>query len=148
MSIDLNRFITAQEKKYDQALSEIMSGRKLGHWMWFIFPQFNGLGISETSTKYSIQNLEEAQEYLNHPILSARLRQITTELIRLDENNPNKVFGFTDSKKLKSCMTLFSIVDSSPESIFKKAIYKFFDGEMDERTLKLIQQNTQRNNEN
>jgi uncharacterized protein (DUF1810 family) len=139
MSIDLNRFISAQEKKYDQALSEIISGRKLGHWMWFVFPQFKGLGISETSTKYSIQNLDEAQEYLNHPILSARLLQITTELIRLDENNPIKVFGFTDSKKLKSSLTLFSIVDSSPESIFKKAINKFFDGEMDERTLKLIQ---------
>jgi len=138
MSIDLNRFIIAQEKKYDQALSEIISGRKLGHWMWFVFPQFKGLGISETSTKYSIQNLEEAHDYLNHPILSARLRQITTELIRLDENNPIKVFGFTDSKKLKSCMTLFSIVDNSPESIFKKAIDKFFDGEMDERTLNLI----------
>jgi uncharacterized protein (DUF1810 family) len=139
MSIDLSRFITAQEKKYDQALSEIISGRKLGHWMWFVFPQIKGLGISETSTKYSIQNLEEAQDYINHPILSSRLRQITTELIRLDENNPNKVFGYTDNKKLKSSMTLFSIVDSSPESIFKKAINKFFDGEMDERTLKLIE---------
>ena len=139
MSIDLNRFITAQEKKYDQAFSEIMSGRKLGHWMWFIFPQLKGLGISETSTKYSIQNLDEAHDYLNHPILSSRLRQITTELIRLEENNAIKVFGSTDSKKLKSSMTLFSIVDSSPESIFKKAIDKFFDGEMDERTLKLIQ---------
>jgi len=107
--------------------------------MWFIFPQFKGLGISETSTKYSIHNLEEAHDYLNHPILSARLRQITTELIRLEENNPLKVFCFTDSKKLKSSMTLFSIVDSNPESIFKKAIDKFFDGEMDERTLNLIQ---------
>jgi uncharacterized protein (DUF1810 family) len=139
MSNDLNRFITAQEKKYDQALSEIMSGRKHGHWMWFIFPQLKGLGISETSTKYSIQNLEEAHEYINHPILSARLRQITTELILLEENNAINVFGYTDSKKLKSSMTLFSNVDSSPESIFKKAIDKFFDGEMDERTLKLIQ---------
>jgi uncharacterized protein (DUF1810 family) len=116
-----------------------MSGRKLGHWMWFVFPQFKGLGISETSTKYSIQNLEEAQDYLNHPILSSRLRQITTQLIRLEENNAIKVFGYTDSKKLKSSMTLFSIVDSSPESIFKKAIDKFFNGEMDERTMKLIQ---------
>ena len=139
MSIDLSRFIKAQEKKYDQALSEIMSGRKLGHWMWFIFPQLKGLGISETSTKYSIQNLDEARDYLNHPILSSRLRQITTELIRLEENNAIKVFGYTDSKKLKSSMTLFSIVDSSPESIFKKAIDKFFDGEKDERALSLIQ---------
>ena len=138
MSIDLNRFIIAQEKKYDQALSEIISGRKLGHWMWFVFPQLRGLGISETSTKYSIQNLDEAQDYLNHPILSSRLRQITTELISLEENDALKVFGYTDSKKLKSSMTLFSIVDSSPESIFKKAIDKFFEGEMDERTLKLI----------
>jgi uncharacterized protein (DUF1810 family) len=146
MSIDLTRFIAAQEKKFDQALSEIISGRKLGHWMWFVFPQLKGLGISETSTKYSIENLEEAQDYLNHPILNARLRQITTELIRIDENNPNKVFGYTDNKKLKSSMTLFSIVDSSPESIFKKAIDKFFDGEMDNRTLSLVQRNTQRNN--
>lgn len=138
MSIDLTRFIAAQEKKFDQALSEIISGRKLGHWMWFVFPQLKGLGISETSTKYSIQNLEEAQEYFNHPILSARLRQITTELIRLEENNALKVFGLTDSIKLKSSLTLFSIADSSPESIFKKAINKFFDGEMDERTLNLI----------
>jgi uncharacterized protein (DUF1810 family) len=148
MSIDLTRFITAQEKKYDQALSEIMSGRKLGHWMWFVFPQFKGLGVSETSTKYSIQNLEEAQEYINHPILSARLRQITTELIRLEENNAIKVFGLTDSKKLKSSMTLFSIVDNSLESIFKKAIDKFFDGEMDERTLNLIQRTSYGNDVN
>jgi uncharacterized protein (DUF1810 family) len=148
MSIDFNRFITAQEKKYDQALSEIMSGRKLGHWMWFVFPQFKGLGVSETSTKYSIQNLEEAQEYINHPILSARLRQITTELIRLEENNAIKVFGLTDSKKLKSSMTLFSIVDNSLESIFKKAIDKFFDGEMDERTLNLIQRTSYGNDVN
>ena len=140
MSIDLSRFINAQEKKYDQALSEIMSGRKLGHWMWFVFPQLKGLGNSETSTKYSIQNLDEAHDYLNHAILSARLRQITTELIRLEENNAIKVFGFTDSKKLKSSMTLFSIVDSSPDNLFKKAIDKFFDSEMDERTLKLIQE--------
>jgi uncharacterized protein (DUF1810 family) len=148
MSIDLSRFITAQEKKYDQALSEIISGRKLGHWMWFVFPQIKGLGISETSTKYSIQNLEEAQDYINHPILSSRLRQITTELIRLDENNAVKVLGYTDSKKLKSSMTLFSIVDSSPESIFKKAIDKFFNGEMDERTLKLIQRTSYGNDVN
>ena len=107
--------------------------------MWFVFPQIKGLGISETSTKYSIQNLDEAHDYLNHPILSTRLRQITTELIRLEENNAIKVFGYTDSKKLKSSMTLFSIVDSSTEGIFKKTIDKFFNGEMDERTLTLIQ---------
>lgn len=140
MDNDLNRFLKAQENDYEQALSEIKSGRKRSHWMWYIFPQYKGLGFSETSKHYSIQDLNEARDYLNHPILGSRLKQITNELLLIDENNANKIFGSPDDLKLKSSMTLFVSVDTSEEKPFNKVLDKFFNGRFDEKTLNLIKE--------
>ena len=138
MDIDLNRFIEAQETTYVQALSEIKSGRKQCHWMWFIFPQYKGLGNSSTSIYYSIKDKDEAKCYLNHPVLGFRLKEITTELLHLFENDAYRIFGTPDDLKLKSCMTLFAEIDNSDDRIFLKVLQKYFEGEYDFRTLVLM----------
>jgi len=140
MEQDLSRFIQAQNSSYEEALSEIKSGRKRSHWMWYIFPQFKGLGYSETSKYYSIKNMDEAKRYLNHPILGERLKLITKELLALDENNANKVFGSPDDLKLKSSMTLFAAINVSQENIFQAVLDKFFNGQTDIKTLTLIKE--------
>ena len=134
----LNRFLKAQQTDYFTALSEIKSGQKRSHWMWYIFPQIAGLGFSETSKFYAIKNLEEAKEFLHHPILGMRLKEISNELIKLDEANANKVFGSPDDLKLKSCMTLFSMVEDQPDNVFEKVLNKFFNGKPDNRTIDLV----------
>ena len=111
--------------------------------MWFIFPQFNGLRFSETSKFYSIKSIIEAKEYLNHPILGARLKEISTVLIDLDENDAYKIFGSPDNTKLNSSMTLFSKVDESDEKLFDKVIFKFFKGEVDAKTNKVLEKENQ-----
>ncbi len=140
MEQDLNRFIKAQENSYEKALSEIRSGRKRSHWMWYIFPQFKGLGFSETSKYYSIKDLDEAKRYLSHPILGERLKLITKELLALNENNANKVFGSPDDLKLKSSMTLFAAINTSEENIFNAVLDKYFNGQTDNKTLTLIKE--------
>lgn len=138
MKNDLNRFLEAQERSFDQALHEIQARQKNGHWMWYIFPQLKGLGFSKMSKHYAINNLEEAKNYLDHPILGARLKQITFTLLEIEENNAHKIFGSPDDLKLKSCMTLFSIVDQSNDRLFQKILDKFFHGQPDKLTLSLI----------
>lgn len=140
MEQDLNRFIKAQENSYEEALSEIKSGRKRSHWMWYIFPQYKGLGFSETSKYYSIKDLDEARKYLKHPILGERLKLITNELLALNENNANKVFGSPDDLKLKSSMTLFAAIETSEENIFNAVLDKYFNGQTDNKTLTLIKE--------
>jgi uncharacterized protein (DUF1810 family) len=140
MDNDLDRFLKAQENDYEQALAEIKAERKKSHWMWYIFPQYKGLGFSETSKHYSIQNLNEARNYLNHPILGSRLKQITNELLLLNENNANRVFGSPDDLKLKSSMTLFSSIDTSEYKTFIKVLDKYFGGHFDEKTINLIKE--------
>src|SRR5690606_33688073 len=137
MEQDLNRFIKAQENSFEQALSEIKSGRKRSHWMWYIFPQFKGLGFSETSKYYSIKDLDEAKRYLNHPILGERLKLITNELLALNENNANKIFGNPDDLKLKSSMTLFAAINISEENIFNAVLDKYFNGQTDRKSTRL-----------
>jgi len=133
----LQWFIEAQEKDYPVALSEIMSGRKRSHWIWYIFPQIQGLGFSETSKYYAIKNIEEAQEYLGHLVLGARLVNICNELLKLNENNANKIFGSPDDLKLKSSMTLFaSLPNTNP--VFQLVLDKFFNGIKDCKTLQII----------
>jgi uncharacterized protein (DUF1810 family) len=138
MDIDLNRFIEAQESEYIIALSEIKSGKKKSHWMWFIFPQIAGLGFSETSRFYAIKNIDEATIYLNHPILGFRLRAISNALLNLKENNANIILGAPDDVKLKSCMTLFAVVEDSKDNVFNMVLHKFFNGKADEKTLKQL----------
>jgi len=132
----VQRFIEAQEDVYETALKEIPSDRKRSQWMWFIFPQLKGLGRSSTSMYYGLDDVEEAREYLNNPILGVRLREITKELLRLPDNNPHFIFGSPDDMKLRSCMTLFDAIE--PNSIFQQVIDKFFQCRQDTRTLSIL----------
>jgi uncharacterized protein (DUF1810 family) len=106
--------------------------------MWYVFPQIKGLGFSQMSIYYSIQDIKEAKDYLDHPILGSRLKDITLEVLALKENNATRVFGIPDNLKLKSSMTLFASVDTSDDNIFVKVLQKFFNGEFDEKTIDLI----------
>jgi uncharacterized protein (DUF1810 family) len=138
MQLKLNRFIEAQEKTYETVFSEIELGLKRSHWMWYTFPQFIGLGYSQMSKKYAIQSIEEAEEYLKHPVLGTRLKQITKELLKLHKNDAYSIFGSPDNVKLKSCMTLFSLVDRSDEQSFLKVLEKYFKSQADSKTFHLI----------
>lgn len=137
---NLERFIIAQENSYANAFQEIRNGKKMSHWMWYIFPQLAGLGFSPTSQFYAIKNLNEAEEYLNHPILGKRLIEITYELLKYENLTAYEIFGSPDYKKLKSCMTLFSSVESAPV-VFNQVLQKYYNGNPDSRTLKLLNKN-------
>lgn len=134
---DLVRFLNSQESIYLQVIAELQRGHKESHWMWFIFPQLKGLGRSSTSEFYGIANIEEARAYLNDPILGTRLKECSEILLKTETDLASDIFGFTDGLKLKSSMTLFSIV-SAQESIFSKVLDKFFRGISDYRTIELI----------
>ncbi|MBO5557016.1 MAG: DUF1810 domain-containing protein [Oscillospiraceae bacterium] len=134
---DLERFTRAQEQDYARALSEIRSGRKRSHWMWYIFPQLAGLGMSSTSQFYAIDGLEEAAAYLLHPVLGPRLREISGALLDLDTDNPSAVFGWPDDLKLHSCMTLFHRA-APEEAVFPQVLDKYFGGREDSQTLRLL----------
>jgi uncharacterized protein (DUF1810 family) len=136
-SINLQRFITAQQNDYPAALAEIKQGRKRSHWMWYIFPQIAGLGFSETSKHYALKDVNEAQTFLNHPILGSRLIEICNELLKLPNKNATQIFGVPDDLKLRSCVTLFAaLADTNP--VFQQVLNKFFNGEADKITLKII----------
>tara|TARA_B100001996_G_scaffold59110_1_gene42043 strand:+ start:42 stop:476 length:435 start_codon:yes stop_codon:yes gene_type:complete len=132
---DLERFIKAQENSYEIALKEIKNGKKVSHWMWFIFPQIDGLGLSLTSKKYSIKNRQEAKDYLNHNILGQRLIEVTNALMELENIPARKLFGYPDDLKLKSSMTLFKII-SSDNKIFSDVLVKYFNNQECEYTEK------------
>jgi uncharacterized protein (DUF1810 family) len=133
----LDRFLRAQEGDYEQALSEIRSGRKRSHWMWYIFPQFDGLGFSSISKRYAIKSALEAEEYLNHPILGARLRECAAAALGVEGRSAHDIFGSPDDLKLRSCATLFARV-SPPGSVFERLLDKFFEGQHDQKTLDLM----------
>jgi len=134
---DLARFVEAQEEDYREALEEIRSGRKRSHWMWYIFPQFNGLGFSEMSRRYAIQSLDEAKAYLQHPVLGPRLVRCFAALLELEGQSASAIFGSPDDMKLRSSATLFANV-SPTGSVFEKALEMYFEGEPDPSTLELI----------
>ena len=134
---NLDRFLKEQESDYPVALSEIRAGHKQSHWIWYIFPQLKGLGTSHYAEFYGIEDADEARAYLAHPVLGARLREISEALmgLGLEQNDPAEVMGgYPDDMKLQSCMTLFASV-SEEGSVFHDVLYKFFGGEMDENTL-------------
>ncbi len=135
---DLARFVTAQSAVYTQALAEIEAGHKQSHWMWFIFPQLDGLGSSSTARKFSIKSLAEAEAYLRHPVLGPRLMQCAESALRLDGVSAEEIFGSIDGKKLRSSATLFSLVSPSG-SPFHRILDRFFDGRHDPRTLTLLE---------
>jgi uncharacterized protein (DUF1810 family) len=134
---DLNRFVQAQEDDYERALSEIKSGRKRSHWMWYIFPQFDGLGFSTTSKRYSIKSVAEAKAYLSHPILGPRLTECVEAVLSVEGRSAYDIFSSPDDMKLRSCATLFASV-SPKSSIFDQLLEKFFQGERDDKTLGLL----------
>jgi uncharacterized protein (DUF1810 family) len=134
---NLNRFLEAQETKYKDALSEIKNGRKLTHWMWYIFPQIAGLGFTDFNVFYAIQNKEEATQYLNHPVLGKRLIEITKAVVEINGKTALEIFGKPDERKLKSSMTLFSILND-PNPIFQQVLDKYYNGMKDENTLQFI----------
>lgn len=130
------RFIQAQENDYQTALAEVRAGCKCSHWMWYIFPQLKGLGFSSTAQYYGINGREEAMAYLKHPVLGARLREITSMLLTLEGKSAVEIFGRTDAMKLRSSMTLFYAV--SEDDLFKKVLDKYYDGKPDGRTLAML----------
>jgi uncharacterized protein (DUF1810 family) len=134
---DLERFVQAQEGDYEEALSEIRRGLKRSHWMWYIFPQFDGLGISSTSKRYSVKSVEEARAFVAHPVLGPRLLECTEAALRVEGRSAMEIFGYPDEMKLRSCATLFASV-SPAGSVFHRIIEKYFRGECDARTLRLI----------
>ena len=131
---DLNRFLKAQELMYPWALREIKNGRKQTHWMWFIFPQLKALGQSNTALYYGIEALDEAKQYLAHPVLGTRLKEISEALLSLETNDPYKVMGDIDGLKLCSSMTLFAEVEGY-DSVFGKVIDKYYGGKRDVNTI-------------
>ena len=134
---DLKRFLLAQEGDYDRALSEIRSGRKRSHWMWYIFPQIDGLGSSSTAKHYAIRSQAEAKAYIEHPVLGPRLVECTEAVVSLEGRSATEIFGSPDDLKLRSCATLFARV-SLPGSVFDRLLGKYYQGRRDAKTLQLL----------
>ena len=134
---NLARFVRAQEPDFEQAMSEIRGGRKRSHWMWYIFPQFHGLGVSSTSRQYSIKSVAEAEDYLRHPVLGPRLLESVQAVLDVEGRSALEVFGSPDDMKLRSCATLFACV-SPAGSVFEQLLDRYFGGERDDKTLRLV----------
>ena len=134
----LERFLEAQRGTYETALAEVRAGRKRSHWMWFVFPQFAGLGRSSISVRYAIKSRTEAEAYLQHPTLGPRLREISEAALGVEGRSAHEIFGTPDDLKLRSCATLFAEV-SAPGSVFEWLLVKYYEGEPDRRTLELLE---------
>ena len=134
---ELNRFISAQEGVYDRALAELRGGQKRTHWMWFIFPQIDGLGHSPTTRHYAVKSVEEARRYLGHPVLGARLVECAEAILAVQGRSVSDIFGYPDDMKLQSSMTLFALV-AGPCSVFERVLEKYYEGKRDARTLQIV----------
>ena len=137
LDTDLMRFLDAQNKLYLTALSEIKKGKKQTHWMWFIFPQIKGLGTSSVANYYAINDLKEAGEFLQHPVLAKHLVEISKLLLTFKRKSIESILGDLDARKLRSSMTLFSQVENA-DPVFKDVLNTFFSGQLDSQTLSLI----------
>ncbi len=137
MNYEISRFMKAHQTDYQRALSEIKNGKKISHWMWYIFPQLKGLGRSSMSEYYGIQDLDEAKVYLADPILGKHLIEICNALLSLDTNDATKVMGRSDDRKLKASMTLFDAATESSD-IFQMVLDKYYNGKKDYRTLYML----------
>ena len=131
---NLKRFLDAQSNTYERALTEIKNGRKRSHWMWYIFPQHKGLGRSSTSMKYAIKSQEEANIYINHPILGQRLIEITKAFLLIENKTAYEVLGGPDDLKIKSSMTLFDTIQNESD-LFDTVLEKYFEGNRCRRTI-------------
>ena len=134
---DLERFETAQAPAWPAVRAELQAGRKVTHWMWFVFPQLGVLGRSGTARHYGLSGLEEARAYLAHPVLGPRLRECCAILLQLQGSTAAQVFGGIDAMKLRSCLTLFMLA-SPDDAVFREALSKFYDGEPDPLTLEEV----------
>ena len=134
---DLNRFLRAQKDSYERALAEIKAGRKRTHWMWYVFPQIDGLGVSSISKKYAIKSADEARAYLDHPVLGPRLLECAEAVVRIEGRTAEEIFGSPDDLKLRSCATLFACI-LPQASVFDRLIEKFYRGERDGKTQQLL----------
>jgi len=134
---DLQRFLDAQQDDYEQALAEIEAGRKSSHWIWYIFPQYEGLGFSPTTARYSIKTLAETRAYLEHPILGPRLARVAEALLSIEGKSASEILGSPDDLKVRSCATLFSRI-APPGSVFHRILDRYFGGEPDAKTLTLL----------
>ncbi|MBS0423101.1 MAG: DUF1810 domain-containing protein [Proteobacteria bacterium] len=137
----LDRFVQAQAHDFEIALTEIAGGRKRSHWMWYIFPQFAGLGFSAMSQHYAIRSAAEAQAYLNHPILGPRLMQCCETLLAINGRSAHEIFASPDDLKLQSCVTLFASVTPA-DSVFERVLEQYFQGERDQKTLDFLLHNS------
>jgi uncharacterized protein (DUF1810 family) len=137
-TFELERFLLAQSTVYDRVLSELRSGTKQSHWMWFIFPQVSGLGTSAMSVRYSIANLDEARAFFCHPILGSRLRECVDIVIGLRSQSATEVFGTPDDLKFRSSMTLFHLADPSA-TVFSDALAKYFGSKLDAKTIAILE---------
>lgn len=134
---DLQRFIAAQDPVYRQVGAELAAGRKTGHWMWFVFPQLRGLGLSTTARYFGLASRAEALAYWQHPVLGARLRHCTQLVLNVKGRTAHDIFGSPDDLKLRSCMTLFATV-APEEPVFAQVLLRFYGGAPDPRTLALL----------
>lgn len=132
-------FIQAQNAVYPSVVSELTQGQKLTHWMWFIFPQIKGLGHSRQARHFSLQNIEQAKEYLQHEVLGARLLECAELLLQHTQKRAIDIFGMPDTLKLHSSLTLFALA-SEPNSVFKPLLHQFFAGELDLKTISMLEQ--------
>jgi uncharacterized protein (DUF1810 family) len=139
MNLDdgIERFLSAQEKAYDNALREIKNGMKESHWMWFVFPQIRGLGFTEYNVYFGLKNLDEAKQYLEHPILGKRLVEISQAVLSQQGKTAMEIFGRPDERKLRSCMTLFSQIQNA-DPVFEKVLEKYYNGSKDEKTISIL----------
>jgi uncharacterized protein (DUF1810 family) len=135
---DLQRFVSAQDPVFDVVLAELAEGRKRTHWMWFVFPQLRGLGRSSTATFYGIASLDEAIAYLAHPLLGPRLQACVDLVLAQEGRTLHEIFGSPDDAKFCSCMTLFAVASGEGESIYRSAVRRHCDGQLDDATLRLL----------
>ena len=136
-AFDLERFVAAQALVYPAVVDELANGRKRTHWMWFVFPQIVGLGSSPTAIRYAIRSLDEAAAYLAHPLLGPRLIECTNLVNAVGGRSVHDIFGYPDDLKFHSSITLFSLLDPTPD-VFANALVKYFDGHPDPRTVALV----------
>ncbi len=137
MAYDLDRFVAAQERVYDDVLVELRQGRKTSHWMWFVFPQIAGLGHSETARYYAVGSLAEARAYLAHPVLGPRLRECANLLLAVGGRTAEEILGPVDAMKLRSSMTLF-LRAAPEEAVYARVLDRFFGGVVDGATDALL----------
>jgi uncharacterized protein (DUF1810 family) len=135
---DLDRFVRAQAPDYERALAELRDGKKRSHWMWYIFPQLEGLGLSTMSVRYSIKSAAEARAYLDHPVLGPRIRECAGVVRDIVGRSALEIFGSPDDLKLRSSATLFAAV--SDIGVFEQVLQKYFDGERDKETLRRLEE--------